>query len=71
MEYILAVKNCEINIWKDNNALELLQYVGQQAILSWSIITEKNNNIEKVVKTRLVERCFEDGNSKNINQPAQ
>ena len=40
-----------------------MQYVGQQAILRGWITAEKNN-IEKVVKTRLIERDFEEGNSK-------
>ena len=40
-----------------------MQCVGQQAIL-WGWIIAEKNNIEKVVKTRLIERGFEEGNSK-------
>mgnify|MGYP001795813812 CR=1 FL=1 len=62
-EDILAAKVTEINSWKENNVYKIMEYVGQPAISSRWVITEKIVNGEKVIKARLVARGFEEDNS--------
>ena len=57
---VLEAKEKELQSWKENNVYEEVEDVGQRAISTRWIVTEKVKEGEKICKARLVARGFEE-----------
>ena len=57
---VIEAKEKELQSWKENNVYEEVENVGQKAISTRWIVTEKIRGGEKVCKARLVARGFEE-----------
>ena len=59
-QYVLEAKAKELQSWRENDVFEEVEDMGQKAISTRWIVTEKLKGEEKICKARLVARGFEE-----------